>query len=57
MAYREVTMVEVNEVRQWLASEPKKRVAKRLSLSPSHSSLHQGRLQACASDGSLLPHA
>ena len=35
MAYREVTMVEVKEVlRQWLGGEPKKRVAKRLSLSP-----------------------
>jgi transposase len=35
MAYREVTMVEVKEVlRQWLAGEPKKRVAKRLSLAP-----------------------
>ena len=35
MSYREVTMVEVKEVlRQWLAGEPKKRVAKRLSLSP-----------------------
>jgi len=35
MAYREVTMVEVKEVvRQWLAGEPKKRVAQRLSLSP-----------------------